>query len=99
MRRIVDWERVGSLPLRLSALSLKERLYHYNMAANDVVVPPNFHVAQSDKFQDELLRLDQQSPRLNDHSTLTIIILTIRTSSFWAFTGPPSPFSIEPFPD
>ena len=47
----------------MSTLSLKERLYHYYMAANDVVIPSNFHVAQSEKFQGELRRLDQQ--RLN----------------------------------
>lgn len=54
--RIVDWEHVGLIPLRLSALMFQERLYQpfylwYNISISD------FHVSNAEKFEDEIRRL------------------------------------------
>jgi hypothetical protein len=53
MCRIVDWERVGLIPLRLSALTFQERLYHPFYLWENVSIS-DFHVSHAEKFEDQI---------------------------------------------
>jgi len=59
--RVVDWDGVGLIPLKLAALTLKERFYRvfflsFNVSFSD------FHVRHAERFDEEIRRFETRRP-------------------------------------